>query len=81
MKKSYKILISHKLPNGSIASLEFLTEMEEDIPDTELFEKVYTSTWNDLRESVRKDKIAAKVFTGISTGIKFQEKLDANSDG
>jgi hypothetical protein len=70
--------MSKKLSNGSIVSLEFYTAFEDsELEDSVLFKKVYDSTWNDINETIRSDKLAKSVLSGIEDGIKFEEKLNA----
>jgi len=76
VRKGYKLLISKKLPNDTIISIEFSTQMEEsDITPEELFEKVYQSVLSDFKNAKAKDAIVQSAADGLVSGIKTEQKF------
>ena len=81
VRKGYKLLISKKLPNDTIISLEFVTQIEEsDVVEEELFERVYQSVMNDFKTAKAKDAIVQSVADGLVTGIKLEQKFKKNGN-
>ena len=88
MRKSFKILISKKLPNDTIACMEFITEKESleclvndgsgncDLPDDAmLFKSVYESTMRDLQALVKDDPLAASLYDAVQKGAELDRKI------
>ena len=88
MKKSFKILISKKLPNDTIACMEFITEKESNDclistgpgiygnpDDATLFKAVYESTMRDLQALAKDDPLAASLYDAAQKGAELDRKI------
>jgi hypothetical protein len=78
---------SGKLPNNTIGSFEFGTEIEDNTSTEEaLFEKVYKSTMADIKKSIKENPaigiIWKEFMSGLGQAKKFQEasEQDGNQD-
>lgn len=77
--KKFKLLISSKLANGDLVSMEFATELaEEGADEAELFEKAKTSVMTDLKKTAKSDPLAKVVWRSIIEGVKQEEKLNGD---
>jgi hypothetical protein len=76
VRKGYKLLISKKLPNDTIISIEFSTQLEEtDVDPVELFERAYQSVMSDLKAAKAKDAIVKSAAEGLVAGITTEQKF------
>lgn len=67
VRKCYKITVSSKFPDGSLASVSSETDIEEEGRDPkELFAEVYKSTIEDLRATAKSDKIVAYILKTVN---------------
>jgi len=79
--KKYKMLMSVKLGNGTIVSLEFETGLDEEGADeAELFAKCKQSVKNDLRAAIKDDPLARVVWAATVNGVKLEERVNDNLD-
>jgi hypothetical protein len=73
VRKKYKILVSNRLPNDCIYSVEIGTELEDDDVDPdELFKKAKQLTLKDLKA----DKFAIQALARIKDGFKIAKRLE-----
>ena len=76
IKKRFKFLISHRLPNGVIISEEFCTEMEDSEKSGDvLFDEVYTSTMDDFKRLKEKNKLVKVLWDSLCSGVKLQQNI------
>lgn len=85
IKKVFQMTISHKFPNGDIASIQLGTTEEVDslldsAPEEELekfskslADKVYKSTMSDLKTIVKKQPLVREIWTGMREAVKSQK--------
>jgi len=85
ISKHYDTTLSHKFPNGDIATMRLGTAVEVDtILDTasdadvakfsaKLAKQVYKSTMKDVKRVVKLDKLAEEIYAGLQGAIKSQE--------
>lgn len=79
--KKYKMLMSVKLGNGTIVSLEFETGLDEDGADeTELFAKCKQSVKNDIKKAAKDDPLVRVVWAAVVNGVKLEERVNDNLD-
>lgn len=77
VRKRAKLLVSHQLPNNTILSIEFGTEMEEDDVDPKvLFEKVMQSLFDDVQDSINKYPMVKSGMKALNVGLKREKKLE-----
>jgi len=80
VSKRYKILMSKQLTNGTIVSMEFSSELEEDgVNEEELFDKVRQSVKNDLKKAVKTDPLAKVIWNSVVEGVRQEEKLSGDN--
>lgn len=76
-RKGYKLLLTNKLPNGSIASVEFSTVIEEQGADPdELFQRVYEKTLKDVKKVRQSDPIVDSGWKAVLSGIKQEKRFE-----
>jgi len=85
IEKIFEFTLSHKFPDGGIASIKFgtretVTNVLDDINsadleqfELELADKVYKQTLADFRRATKKNKIIKEVYAGIKGSVKSQE--------
>ena len=77
VRKGYKVLISSKLPEGTIVSIEFSSQIEEEDADPKkLAKEVYDSTIKDLKVAKKQDPLVGSVFKHAVRGLEQERKLD-----
>ena len=56
--------------------MDFGTELEEDdISESELFEKVFKSTLKDIKDKMQVNKLVKLVWNSTKSGVKQLEKI------
>jgi hypothetical protein len=81
VKKFYKLLLSKKLPNSEIISMEFSTELgEEGADELELAKKVYESTRKDIAIAAKKDLAIKSLWKGMVEGLEHEIRISENAD-
>lgn len=81
VSKKYKTLMSARLSNGTIVSVEFETGLtEEGADEADLFAKCKQSVKNDLKAAIKADPMVKVVWDSVVSGVKQEERLHGNSD-
>ena len=79
--KTYKRLISKKLPNGTILSMEYETTLgEEGADEVELFNKAKNSVMRDIREDAKTDPSVKSLWEGMIDGLKAEMRMRSDAD-
>jgi len=85
ISKHYDTTLSHKFPNGDIATVRLGTLLEVDtVLDTasdadidkfsaKLAKQVYKLTMKDVKRVIKTDKLAKEVYVGLQEAIQSQE--------
>jgi len=85
ISKHYDTTLSHKFPNGDIATVRLGTALEVDtVLDTAseaditkfssiLAKQVYKLTMRDVKRIVNTDPLAKEVYAGLQDAVKSQE--------
>lgn len=83
--KNFETTFSHKFPNGEIASMKLGTAIEVDsVLDTasdadiakfsaQLAKRVYKLTMKDIKNIIKKDKLAREIHNGIKAAVTSAE--------
>lgn len=76
VRKTFKMQFGGKLPNGVFVNMDFGTEIEEeDIDPKELLQKVYDGTFDDIKETIKKDPTAKFLWEEFKNGLKLQKRF------
>jgi hypothetical protein len=85
IEKTFEFTLSHRFPNGDIASVKFgtrenITNILADAKpkeliklENELAEKVYEDTMSDLKKAVKESKIIKEIWRGMKAAVKSQK--------
>jgi len=85
VSKHYDTTLSHKFPNGDIATIRLGTAIEVDsVLDTasdadiakfsaKLSKQAYKLTMKDVKRIIKTDKLAQEVYAGLQSAVQSQE--------
>jgi hypothetical protein len=85
IEKVFEITLSHKFPDGNIASVKMGTRREimgllEGAPEEEIIkisqqlaESLYNETMENLKQNAKKNPIIREVVAGIRESLKIEE--------
>jgi hypothetical protein len=84
VRKTYRLSISKRFPDGSIATLTVGTELEEEcsIDEAEkVFDKARLSTREDLIKASASDPLDKSIVKSIKKQLKREKKLEEAENG
>jgi len=76
-KKTFKIMMSKKMVDGSLLMVEYATEIEKDTDDpAALFDECAKSTYDDMKASFEKCEYSKSVLKQINRLIKNEKRVE-----
>ena len=76
-RKKFQISMSRKTPDGSLISVTFGTDLEEDTSDPEgLAVRVVHETYQDILTACKTDKFTRSVVGSINTALKREARVE-----